>query len=253
MIETRGTCAPHGRNIQEQVASPKASAKASRAGSSAKAAAVGRFLFTAARATDERMTQQELQSEEVAAVGSVKAQWYVDEQLRIPTEASAEAMAGLTWRGVRDEHGRLYYVHTDPKIASTYEKPIDYVEVWQEIPRHETADPNLDGTGRLWCDMMSGEVLIGEQPQQQEQIHGEKNVHGDETNEDSQDGQERLDPTTPEADHIHQAPAMLQGQNIGGEPTESCHQSWTEHEDEASGQPWWRNDDTGDETWVRPF
>ena len=38
---------------------------------------------------------------------------------------------------------------------------------------------------------------------------------------------------------------------VQGERTNSY--PWTEHEDEASGQPWWRNDETGDETWVRPF
>ncbi len=270
MIETRGTCAPHGQNIQEW--------KATATG--ARVAAVGRFLGTAARGTRKRAMQQELQTEEVAADSSVRVEWYVDEQLRIPTEASAEAIARLTWRGVRDEHGRLYYVHKDPQVASRYEKPVDYTAVWQEIPRNANipaGDPDLDGTGRFWCDMMSGEVIVGEQPQQEQHVEVERKNHEDETNEDSHKNLEppqaatpgSLNQTTSEEKgtsvelleqqredggvrHKAQAPALLQGQNTGGEHTESYH-AWTEHEDEASGQPWWRNDETGDETWVRPF
>ena len=262
LIETRGMCAPRGTSPLRQAARPP----------SAKAAAVGRFLGIAARAERNAIVQQGLQAGEVAGGGSVKTQWYVDERLRLPTAASKNIMAGLPWRAMQDEHGQFYYVHKDPKIASTYEKPLDYVAVWQELDLQElprstdipAGEADLAGTAQRWCDMMSGEVIIGKRPQQtQSQVHGEETVDDAIQNQEEtiQSGtSSSLKPTMQhEASSLPavELPAQrqrgggAQGQGTDGEHGESY--PWVQHEDEASGQPWWRNDETGDETWVRPF
>lgn len=258
LIETRGMCAPRGTNpLQQAVKSPRA-----------KSAAVGRFLGIAARAERNTVEHQRLQAGEVAGAISVQTQSYVDAQLRLPTDSSKRIMAGLPWRAVHDEHGQFYYVHKDPKIASTYEKPLDYVAVWQELPQSvdiPEGEADLPGTARRWCDMMSGQVIISHRRPQETRSQ----VHGEETTDDAMQNQEEttqsassssLEPTThQEARRLpvvalpeqRQRGGGAQGQGTDGEYGKSY--AWIEHEDESSGQPWWRNDETGDETWVRPF
>lgn len=265
MIDSRGKCAPRGRMPPQQ----------GRTGTAAKTQAIGRFLGIAARAAEKEILTQE--TEHLKAGDNMKAQWYVDEQLRSPTEASKRIIAALTWRAERDEQGKVYYVHKDAKVASTYEKPHDYVAVWQEMPRNigsAAAEAESERKGRLWCDIVSGEVVVGDTPPQTEPVEEKRQEHEKDLEIDQSQApaqnvslgrQPSEQPTevngvvTVDLPGQRQYVALMSGTEATSaspalQETETCESNpWTRHEDESSGQPWWRNDETGDETWVRPF
>ena len=121
--------------------------------------------------------------------------------------------SGLAWQVERDDEGKVYYVNKDQKIASTYDKPSDYVPMWEEV------EGVAGGVATMWRNLVSGEVVDLQPPELR-----------------------RLPPDEPAAEVPNEE---------GAEKWESW--PWTEHEDEASGQPWWRNHETNDETWVRPW